>query len=136
VTGGERRALSVQGRSRIEKAPVLVSFSGELDAGDSALAEELARTVETGADRVIVDLLNVTFVDSSIIRSLVLAHRQVASVEGWVRVVYTHHVVRRVIEMCGLTDIFPQYPTVEAAWRDDVVPPPNGEAAVHQRQCS
>ncbi len=34
---------------------------------------------------------------------------------GWVRIVYTHHLIKRVIEICGLTEVFPQYPTVAAA---------------------
>ena len=38
--------------------------------------------------------------------------------DGWVRVVYTHHVIRRVIEICGLIDLLPQYTTLDAALRN------------------
>lgn len=107
--------MSVQGRRSIEEDPVVVRFSGELDAGDPDFAREL---LSEGSPCVIVDMLNVSFIDSSVIRALVLAHRGATAAGGWLRVVYTHHLVGRVIDMCGLTDVFPQYPTIEAARRD------------------
>lgn len=119
--------MSVQGRERVEPAPFVVRFSGELDAGDPRFAEDLLAGVRLGSDRVIVDMLNVSFIDSSVIRGLVLANREVAGAGGWLRVVYTHHLVRRVIEMCGLADVFPQYLTLEAARRDAPSAPPSSE---------
>lgn len=118
--------MSVQGRRSVEQDPLVVRFAGEIDAGDSGFAEDLLACVET-ADRVVVDLLNVTFIDSSVIRALVLAHRAVSAEAGWLRVVYSHHVVRRVIEMCGLAEVFPQYLTIEAALRDSPSAPPGSE---------
>ena len=119
--------VSVQGRECVGHDPVVVAFSGEFDAGDSGFSEELLDRVGEGPSRVIVDMLNVSFIDSSVIRALVIAHRKVTSTGGWLRVVYTHHLVRRVIEMCGLAEIFPQYPTLEAARRDVSSPPPSSE---------
>jgi anti-anti-sigma factor len=119
--------VSVQGRTSAESRAVLVAFSGELDAADPAVEESLLGCAGQGADFIVVDLLNVSFVDSSVIRALVLAHRQVEAAGGWVRVVYTHHVVRRVIEMCGLAGLFPQYSTVESALRGFVSAPPSSE---------
>jgi stage II sporulation protein AA (anti-sigma F factor antagonist) len=94
---------------------VQVSASGEIDAGTDQLARALDDAVSGGAQHVVVDLLDVTFIDSSVVRSLVLAHRELSAREGWVRVVYTHHLIKRVIDICGLAEIFPQYPTVSAA---------------------
>lgn len=108
--------MSVQGRERVEEDPQVIRLSGELDAGDAAFADELLLS-SGGSARVIVDMLNVSFIDSSVIRALVLVHRRVTGSGGWLRVVYTHHLVRRVIDMCGLTEVFPQYPTIEAARR-------------------
>ena len=107
----------------------MVRFSGELDAGDSSFGDDLLARIEGGAGRVIVDMLNVSFIDSSVIRILVLAHRGTTSAGGWLRVVYTHHLVRRVIEMCGLAEVLPQYPTIEAARRGAVSAPPASESA-------
>lgn len=119
--------MSVQDRTNTESPAVLVAFSGELDAADPIFEQTLLGCAERGDHHVVVDLLNVSFIDSSVIRALVLAHRRIHSTGGWVRVVYTHHVVRRMIEMCGLAGIFPQYPTVEAALRGSVSPPPASE---------
>lgn len=120
--------MSVQGRESLEQDTQVVRLSGELDAGDIDLADELLAQLEDGSDRVIVDMLNVSFIDSSVIRALILAHRRVTNEGGWLRVVYTHHLVRRVIDMCGLADVFPQYPTIDAARRGLSSPPPTSEA--------
>lgn len=128
--------MSVQGQETIAPEPQVVRLSGELDAGDSGLAGELLDQLDAGAGGVVVDMLNVSFIDSSVIRALVLAHRQVTAGGGWLRVVYTHHMVRRVIEMCGLAESFPQYPTIEAARRGLASPPPSSEAADRRRRSS
>lgn len=112
-------------------AEVVVSFSGELDAGDADWVDEITMALDAGARRLVVDLVDVTFIDSSVVRSLVQAYRRVGR-DGWVRIVYTHNIIRRVIEVCGLADALPQYTTVDAALRgapsrlhpDD--PPPDG----------
>jgi len=95
---------------------VVVSMSGELDSSDPSWADELEAALARGERAIVIDLLDVSFIDSSVVQSLVAAHRAVGA-EGWVRVVFTHHLIKRVIEICGLTEIFPQYTTVDAALR-------------------
>jgi anti-anti-sigma factor len=94
---------------------VQVTARGELDAAADQLTRALDDALSSGARFVVVDLLDVTFIDSSVVRDLVLAHRTVRERDGWVRIVYTHHMLKRVIEICGLSEVFPQYPTVSAA---------------------
>lgn len=124
--------MSVQGRPSLGADPVVVGFSGELDAGVTDMADEL-QALAGEADRIVVDMLNVSFIDSSVVRSLIVAHRTVTARGGWLRVVYTHHLVRRVIEMCGLTEVFPQYATVDAAYRGLVTAPPTSESTEGRR---
>jgi len=95
---------------------VVVALSGELDVADAQWSETIDAALGDGASRLVLDLTNVTFIDSSVVRALVLAHRRVGP-EGWLRLVYTHHVIARVIDICGLADTFPQYATVDAARR-------------------
>ena len=121
--------MSLQDRPSTEQEPVVVRLSGELDAGDSGFTEILLKPVDGGARHLIVDMLNVSFIDSSVIRALVLAHRATSDSGGWLRVVYTHHIIRRVIDMCGLSGLLPQYATVESARRGVVSPPPAGETS-------
>lgn len=100
---------------RPDPGVVQVTASGELDAATDELSRALDSAVSGGAQHLVVDLLDVTFIDSSVVRDLVLTHRTVSERGGWVRIVYTHHLIKRVIEICGLTEVFPQYPTVAAA---------------------
>lgn len=118
--------MSVQGQERLQQDPQVVRLSGELDAGDAGLADELVQ-LSGGSGYIIVDMVNVSFIDSSVIRALVLVHRRVTDAGGWLRLVYTHHMVRRVIEMCGLAAVFPQYPTIDAARRGVPCHPPLSE---------
>jgi anti-anti-sigma factor len=114
-------------RPGVEQEPVVVRLSGELDAGDSSFTERLLEPVDRGERYVIADMLNVSFIDSSVIRALVLVHRGTVDAGGWLRIVYTHHIIRRVIDMCGLTELLPQYATVESARRGVVSSPPAAE---------
>jgi len=97
--------------------PPVVTLSGEWDAADRRLDDVLLEQVRAGGGRLVVDMLNVSFIDSSVVRSLVAARGAAVERQGWVRLVYTHHVIRRVIEICGLTDLLPQFGAVEAAMR-------------------
>ena len=96
--------------------PVVVVAQGELDVADESLQKILLDVVATER-QVVVDLLNVTFIDSSVVGALVLAHRRAGERGGWLRVVYTHHGIRRVVEICGLAELLPQYTSVAAAVR-------------------
>jgi anti-anti-sigma factor len=96
--------------------PLVVVAEGELDVADESL-QKLLLDLVTDDRGLVVDLLNVTFIDSSVVRALVLAHREASERGGWLRVVYTHHLIRRVIEICGLAELLPQYTSVEAAVR-------------------
>jgi len=96
--------------------PVVVVADGELDIADESLQKVLLDLATDGRG-VVVDMLNVTFIDSSVARALVLAYREAEDRGGWLRLVYTHHLIRRVIEICGLAEHLPQYTSVEAAVR-------------------
>lgn len=95
----------------------VVLLEGELDAADLSWAQELNDAIDRGGVHVVADMLNVTFIDSSVIREIVLAHKRLLERDGWLRLVYTHHLIARVVDICGLAETFPQYPTVDAALR-------------------
>lgn len=97
--------------------PPVVTLTGEWDAADERLEDILLGQLRSGDTRLIVDMLNVSFIDSSVVRALVAAHVEANARSGWVRLVYTHHVVRRVIEICGLAEVLPQFGTLDAAAR-------------------
>jgi anti-anti-sigma factor len=94
----------------------VIALSGELDASDTSWADEFTSALNAGQERLVVDLLGVTFIDSSFVRELLIAARRIGA-EGWLRLVYTHHLIGRVVEICGLAETFPQFTTVDAALR-------------------
>ena len=106
IDGSARRPVS---------EPVEVAVSGELDVARSELSAAVDKALADGACRIIVNLLDVSFIDSSVLRVLVLTRREVEQRGGWIRVVYTNHLIGRVIDVTGLAEVFPQYATVESA---------------------
>jgi anti-sigma B factor antagonist len=85
----------------------VVSVSGELDiATADRLAEELERTVERNARRVIVDLVGLTFIDSVALGVLTEEARRLRSTGGTCIVVSQDPRILRVFEITGLDRIF------------------------------
>ena len=101
--------------------PPVVALTGEWDVADERLEDLLLAPLQAGDGRLIVDMLNVSFIDSSVVRALVAAHVAASERQGWVRLVYTHHVIRKVIEICGLAELLPQFGSVEAAARGNEI---------------
>jgi anti-anti-sigma factor len=95
----------------------IVALSGELDASDTSWTDELDAALKAGVTGLVIDMTNVTFIDSSVVRAAVIAVKRLDG-SGWVRLVYTHHLIGRVLSICGLAEMFPQYGTVGAALRD------------------
>ncbi|HET9059012.1 MAG TPA: STAS domain-containing protein [Acidimicrobiales bacterium] len=118
----------------MEPEPFVVRFDGELDAGDTSFENDLLAAASSGARAVVVDMRRVSFVDSAVVRALVVAHRTLTSTGGWLRVVYTHHLIRRVIDLCGLSELLPQYSSIESALRGTVAALPATESALQQNR--
>ena len=95
----------------------VVTCHGELDTADDALGSMLSAAVEQGHRDIVVDMLDVTFIDSSVVGALVGTAVDLEP-DGSVRLVYTHHMIGRVLQICGLAEQFPQYPTLAAAVRE------------------
>jgi anti-sigma B factor antagonist len=85
----------------------VVSVSGELDiATADRFAEELARTAERSARRVIVDLVGLTFIDSVALGVLTEGARRLRAAGGTCIVVSQDPRILRVFEITGLDRIF------------------------------
>jgi anti-sigma B factor antagonist len=85
----------------------VVSVSGELDIATAGqLGDELGRTSERSARRVIVDLVGVTFIDSVALGVLTEEARRLRASGGTCIVVSQDPRILRVFEITGLDRIF------------------------------
>ena len=83
---------------------ICVSVSGEIDISNaSAFAAELQAAIADSDRPVVLDLAEVTFMDSSGIRELMIVR---ASLGPRLRVAALHRSVRRILELASLLDQF------------------------------
>ncbi|MER5882112.1 STAS domain-containing protein [Streptomyces sp. NPDC001910] len=97
----------------------VLTLSGEIDADNIHLLRQALTCVDAGA-RMVLDLGAVTFMDSSAISVLAVAHRGVAGADGWLRMAALSAPVERVVTIVGLDTIIPCYPTLPDALADAV----------------
>ncbi|MFH9861910.1 STAS domain-containing protein [Streptomyces sp. NPDC017202] len=95
----------------------VVVVRGEIDHDVKHVLSEalLPRRGAVPPSRVVVDLSGVTFMDSSGINSLVVAHRAVSATAGWLRIAGAQAQVLHVLHIVGIDEIIPCHATVEQA---------------------
>jgi anti-sigma B factor antagonist len=90
-----------------ENGEMVVRANGELDVNTAPdLREQLARLVTDGARRVVVDLSDISFVDSTALSVLVSALKRLRQSDGDLELASPNPSVRRVFEITGLTRLF------------------------------
>jgi anti-sigma B factor antagonist len=95
---------------------VLVEVQGEIDIYTSPRLDDLlAACAGQGFVRLVVDLTDVTFVDSTALGVLVTAARRVLPHDGSLTLVCGSGHVRRTFELTGLHELLHIVPTREAA---------------------
>lgn len=93
----------------------LVIASGELDVNVvPELRARLAEALETGGSRVVVDLSEVTFIDSLSLSAIIGARRKLEP-PGRLAVVAIHDYIRLILEATGLEQVLDVFDTREAA---------------------
>jgi len=97
----------------------VVRAGGELDLTTvAAFAHELKEARHgTGRLFVVVDLLDVTFMDGSVLDPLNAAWEECRERLGWLRVVHSRPGPLLVFRAAGLVERFPRYASVQDAWK-------------------
>src|ERR1700722_20111521 len=96
-------------------APVLV-VTGELDVSTAPqLRDRLVRLCDQGCLFMVVDLSNVSFIDSTALGVLVSAFKRLQRVGGDLRLVITQPHILKVFEITRLDDVFTIYPELHTA---------------------
>ncbi|GAB1331568.1 STAS domain-containing protein [Streptomyces sennicomposti] len=92
----------------------VVTLAGEIDhhTGDT-LRHALDAT--DGATRIVADLGQVTFMDSSGINILLTAHHTAATAGGWLRLAAPTPNVLRTLQIVGIDEVIDCHPTLTSA---------------------
>lgn len=95
--------------------PVL-SIRGEIDVSTAPeLRDRLLGVAQSGHATAVIDLREVTFLDSTALGVLVSALKRFRSTDGDLRLVIAGRSVAKVLEITGLVDVFSIFDTVEQA---------------------
>ena len=90
-------------RIALAEGTAVIEVEGEVDIYTSPrFGEVLGRSVDESAHHVVVDLTNVTFIDSTAISVLMQEVKRVRFADGTLTVVCGRGSVRRVLEIAGL----------------------------------
>jgi anti-sigma B factor antagonist len=94
----------------------VVAAAGEIDLTNAeCLRDALLSAFNAGATAVVVDLTAVTFLDSAGVTALVRAARRASASEAALRVAVTSPAVLRVLDLVGINQLVPVYPSVGEA---------------------
>jgi len=86
----------------------LVAVRGDLDLHTAPeLREVLGNAIDAGRSRIIVDLTETSYMDSSGLTALVVAHKRVRELGGQLVVVNVDPSIGRTFEITGLNLLFP-----------------------------
>jgi anti-sigma B factor antagonist len=116
TTPAETPTLFAARSTRIDGRTSLIALEGDVDLHTSSTFRgHVLGAIAGGSKRVVVDLTETTFFDSTALGVLVGARKRLAAVGGELSVVVSDHNTLRVFEVTGLDRIVSIYPTVAAA---------------------
>jgi anti-sigma B factor antagonist len=94
----------------------VLSVKGEIDVSTAPeLRDRLLTAAQNGHGIVVVDLSEVTFLDSTALGVLVSGLKRLRAEGGDLRLVVTGRSVAKVLEITGLVDVFSIFDTVDGA---------------------
>ena len=94
----------------------VIVLDGPLDLGTAGDLDRLVHNeIRAGHHRVVVDLVNVAFCDSTGVGALLRAHRAATAGGGWLRIGGVSDQVRRVLQGTNIDRVLRLFPTADAA---------------------
>lgn len=98
---------------------VALAVQGEIDLLSAGLLEQaLIELAEGGITRMVLEISQVTFMDSPGINTLLRTHRMTTAAGGWLRLACARSPTSDVIRLTGLDQVIPTYTDFESALSD------------------
>ncbi|HEY3008364.1 MAG TPA: STAS domain-containing protein [Micromonosporaceae bacterium] len=112
--------MSLTVSTQAQRGMAVISVAGELDMATAPLLQQhLTELLERGQNRLVFDLADVSFCDSTGLSVFVRAKNNCDAVDGLVRLAAPQRGVLRILEVSGLVDVLRTYPTVAEAVAGD-----------------
>jgi len=106
----------MQLREREERGAVVLELEGRFDfSARREFKETIDRAQEGEARRLILDLGGLTFIDSSALGMLVVAHQNIKLKQGQICLVNPQSYVRQILDLANVPKMIPVYDTIEQA---------------------
>ncbi|MFE3415583.1 STAS domain-containing protein [Streptomyces mirabilis] len=103
-------------RSTTADGITVLALRGEVDFTTGAEMRRALQDPDCEATRhTVMDLSQVTFMDSTGINALIEAHLDATAIQGWVRVASPTPSILRVLQIVGLDTVITCYPTLQQA---------------------
>jgi stage II sporulation protein AA (anti-sigma F factor antagonist) len=93
----------------------VVALAGEIDYNTSGQVRQALDVTGTARPRIVIDMCEVTFMDSSGINILISAHQDTTASGGWLRLAAPTDAVRRVLQLVGVDQVIDCHATREQA---------------------
>ncbi|MFJ3819419.1 STAS domain-containing protein [Streptomyces sp. NPDC090056] len=93
----------------------IASLNGEIDHTTGDILRQALAVPDTSPPRIVADMRQVTFMDSSGINILITAHHALTSAGGWLRLAGTTAPVLRTIGIVGLDSVIDCHETLSQA---------------------
>jgi len=114
-------AFSIEDRA-VDDETHVVAVTGEIDLFTAPeFKQRVSAPVDAGRVRVIVDLTETTFIDSSSLGVLIGAHRRLRRLEGALVIVCSNDAIIKTFRITGLDGVFTIVPTLDEAFDGDAV---------------
>ena len=99
-----------------DDATEIVALTGELDLTNvGALRRRVQAALSNGRPYLVIDLAEVTHMDSTGLAELIAAHQRAAEVRGGLVLVVTSPAIRRTLEIRGVSNLFTLVETADEA---------------------
>jgi anti-sigma B factor antagonist len=114
-------AFSIADRA-VDDATHVVAVMGEIDLFTAPeFKQRVSAPIDAGRTRVVVDLPETTFIDSSSLGVLIGAHRRLRRLEGSLAIVCSNDAIVKTFRITGLDGVFTIVPTLDEALDGDAV---------------